>query len=62
MTNLREKGRNGVILCDLCKIGNKWSIKARNYFTKNTYISDDVIPVIEKLLHGDSSDVRIIEM
>lgn len=62
MVGIKEKGRNGVLLCDIHKVGHKWNIKARNYFTKETYLSDDVIPIIEKLLHGNSSDVRIIDV
>lgn len=62
MSHIKESGRNGVLISDLCKIGNKWTIKARNYFTKNTNESPDVIPVIEKILRGDSSDVRIIQI
>lgn len=59
MTRIKESGRNGVLICDLCKVGNKWAIKARNYFTKNTIHSEDGVPIIEKILRGDSSDVRI---
>lgn len=62
MASIKESGRNGVLICDLCKIGNKWTIKARNYFTKNTLTSDDAVPIVEKVLNGDSSDVRIISI
>lgn len=60
MTKIKEGGKNGVIMCDLERIGNKWNIRSRNYFTKNTVVSNDVIPILAKLLKGDSSDVRIL--
>lgn len=46
MTKIKETGRNGVLMCDLIKVGKKWSIKGRDYFTKDTLCSDHVIPII----------------
>lgn len=62
MVNNRESSTNGVILCDFSKIGNRWVTKARNLFTKNTYHSKDVIPVLQNIFKGDFSGVKLAQV
>lgn len=49
MTKIKDAGRNGILVCELRKLGNRWCIKGKNYFTKETYHSEDVVPIIQKV-------------
>lgn len=46
LNRIKETGRNGMIVCDLSKVGNKWTIKSRNYFSKNTLCCDDAFQIL----------------
>ena len=40
---------------------NQWSIKALGYYTKNTWQVKDQEPLVQKLMRGDYSGVKILK-
>lgn len=36
MSTIKDGERNACFICDLYKIGHKWTIKGRGYFAKDT--------------------------
>ncbi|KRX07558.1 hypothetical protein PPERSA_11107 [Pseudocohnilembus persalinus] len=61
LSSIKDSQRNGCLISDLYKMGNKWTIKGRGYFTKDTSTSDDMIPIIQQLYENDYSSIKIIE-
>jgi hypothetical protein len=56
---------NGAIVASISRVGNpsqkQWSIKARGYYTKNTWSCPDMNLIIQKLLKNDYSGVKILK-
>ena len=53
---------NGNIVATIARAGlNEWSIKALGYYTKNTWNIRDQIPIVNQLMKGDYSGVKILK-
>ena len=53
---------NGNIVASITRAGNgEWSIKARGYYTKNTWSCTNMYPMIKCLLKNDYSMVKILK-
>lgn len=59
MSGFKDPESNGCLMCNLFKIKKKWVIKGRGYFTKKTFTSQDVIPIIAEVCDQNYSRVVI---
>lgn len=46
---VRDSSRNGAILGDVYRLGNRWAIKKRGYFLKNITNFNDYLPYIDNI-------------
>ncbi|KRX06892.1 hypothetical protein PPERSA_11537 [Pseudocohnilembus persalinus] len=59
MSQFRDPEANGCIMCNIFRVKKKWILRGRGYFTKKTYTSEDVIPIIQEVMDNNFENVKI---
>lgn len=59
MSESKDATANGCLMCNLFRVKKKWMIKGRGYFTKDTYTSEEVIPIIKEVCENNYEHVKI---